>query len=65
MGGILVGYELARHLKSKSVFYERAENIFQLRRGFKIEPKFFLDALIELLDVHRCGCKKRNETSIG
>jgi len=39
MGGILVGYELARHLKSKSVFYERAENIFQLRRGFKIEPK--------------------------
>ena len=38
MGGILVGYELSRHLKAKSVFYERVDGAFKLRRGFKIEP---------------------------
>ena len=37
LGGILVGYETARQLKSKSVFYERVNNEFQLRRGFQIE----------------------------
>ena len=38
IGGILVGYELSRQLKTKSVFYERANGMFQLRRGFNIEP---------------------------
>jgi orotate phosphoribosyltransferase len=38
IGGILVGYELSRQMKTKSVFYERANGMFQLRRGFNIEP---------------------------
>ena len=38
IGGILVGYELSRQLKTKSVFYERVNGMFQLRRGFNIEP---------------------------
>ena len=38
IGGILVGYELSRQMKTKSVFYERANGVFQLRRGFNIEP---------------------------
>ena len=37
MGGILVGYETAKQLKAKSVFYERVNNEFQMRRGFEIE----------------------------
>ena len=37
MGGILVGYELARQLKAKSIFYERVDNVFKLRRGFEIQ----------------------------
>ena len=37
MGGILVGYELARQLKTKSIFYERVDNVFKLRRGFEIQ----------------------------
>ncbi|MEJ6587442.1 MAG: orotate phosphoribosyltransferase [Pelagibacterales bacterium] len=37
MGGVLVGYELARQLKTKSVFYERVNGTFKLRRGFEIE----------------------------
>ena len=37
MGGILVGYELAKSLNCNFVFYERINNEFELRRGFKLE----------------------------
>ena len=36
MGGILVGYETANQLETKSVFYERVNNQFELRRGFEL-----------------------------
>lgn len=38
MGGVVVGYELARALGVLSVFAERVEGQFQLRRGFALEP---------------------------
>lgn len=38
MGGVVVGYELARQLGLTSIFFERVEGRFQLRRGFTIEP---------------------------
>ena len=38
MGGVLVGYEMARQLKVPSVFFERVDGKFELRRGFEI-PK--------------------------
>jgi orotate phosphoribosyltransferase len=38
MGGVVVGYELARQLSLPSIFFERVEGRFQLRRGFTIEP---------------------------
>ena len=37
LGGVLVGYEMAKQLSAKSVFYERINEEFVLRRGFKIE----------------------------
>ncbi|MBX2804363.1 MAG: orotate phosphoribosyltransferase [Hyphomicrobiales bacterium] len=37
MGGVLVGYEMGRQLGVPSVFFERVEGKFQLRRGFDIE----------------------------
>ena len=37
LGGILVGHEVARCLNSKSIFFERANDEFELRRGFEIE----------------------------
>jgi orotate phosphoribosyltransferase len=37
MGGVIVGYEVARHLKVPSIFTERVEGEFQLRRGFEIK----------------------------
>jgi orotate phosphoribosyltransferase len=36
MGGLIVGYELARQLGKPSVFVERVEGKFELRRGFEI-----------------------------
>ena len=38
VGGIVPGYETARHLKAKSIFVEREAGKFVLRRGFDI-PK--------------------------
>lgn len=36
MGGVIVGYELARHLEVPAIFMERVEGCFVLRRGFDI-----------------------------
>lgn len=36
IGGIVVGYELARQLGCSSIFFERKDGEFTLRRGFEI-----------------------------
>ncbi|OQW49961.1 orotate phosphoribosyltransferase [Candidatus Raskinella chloraquaticus] len=36
VGGIVPGYETARHLGAKAIFVEREEGEFRLRRGFAI-----------------------------
>ena len=36
VGGIVPGYETARHLRAKAIFVEREEGRFRLRRGFQI-----------------------------
>ncbi len=36
MGGVIVGYEVARQLKCPAVFFERVDGNFTLRRGFEI-----------------------------
>jgi orotate phosphoribosyltransferase len=38
MGGVIVGYEMARALGVPNMFAERVEGVFQLRRGFHIPP---------------------------
>jgi len=38
VGGIIPGYETARHLKVPSLYVEREAGEFKLRRGFHIEP---------------------------
>ena len=36
MGGVIVGYEVAKQLGVPSIFFERVEGQFQLRRGFQL-----------------------------
>ena len=37
MGGILVGYEMGKLLNKETIFSERVNGVFQLRRDFKIK----------------------------
>jgi len=36
MGGIIIGYEIGRLLKKETIFSERVDGVFKLRRDFKI-----------------------------
>lgn len=39
MGGIVIGFEIGRILKKETIFCERVEGKFKLRRGFDIKKK--------------------------
>jgi orotate phosphoribosyltransferase len=38
VGGIIPGYETARHLGIPAIYTERVNGVFELRRGFELEP---------------------------
>lgn len=38
MGGIIIGHEMGRALGKDALFLERPEGVFELRRGFAVEP---------------------------
>lgn len=38
IGGIIMGYEMARQLKVPNIFLERQEGVMTLRRGFEVRP---------------------------
>lgn len=38
MGGVIIGHEIARALGVDALFLERPTGLFELRRGFRIEP---------------------------
>jgi orotate phosphoribosyltransferase len=38
MGGVVIGHEMGRALGVEAVFVERPQGIFELRRGFRLEP---------------------------
>lgn len=38
MGGVIAGHEMARALGVEAMFLERPAGVFELRRGFRLEP---------------------------
>ncbi len=52
MGGILVAYEIARHLGCRAIFAERVEGRLQFRRSFRMGPK---DRVLVVEDVVTTG----------
>ncbi len=38
VGGIIPGYETARHLGVPAIYTERVDGVFELRRGFELAP---------------------------
>lgn len=71
MGGILVVYEVARHLNKRAIFTERELGKMSLRRGFVLDPKEKVlviedvittgGSLMEAIDV----CKKCGANVVG
>ncbi|HEX5239300.1 MAG TPA: orotate phosphoribosyltransferase [Sphingomicrobium sp.] len=38
MGGVIIGHEMGRALGKPAIFLERPQGVFELRRGFRLEP---------------------------
>lgn len=38
MGGVIAGHEMARALGVEAMFLERPDGVFELRRGFRLQP---------------------------
>lgn len=56
VGGIIPGYETARHLKVPSIYVEREGGAFKLRRGFSIAPG---DRVVMVEDIVTTGLSSR------
>ena len=56
VGGIVPGYETARHLGARAIFVERENGKFALRRGFEIGPK---DRVLVIEDIITTGLSLR------
>ncbi len=56
MGGVIVGYETAKHLNKISIFCERVDGKFQLRRGFELNEN---DKVLVIEDVVTTGKSSR------
>jgi len=52
MGGVIIGYELGKILNKKTIFSERVDGEFNLRRGFKIKEN---DKVLIVEDVITTG----------
>jgi orotate phosphoribosyltransferase len=56
MGGLICGYELARALGVTSMFVERPQGVFELRRGFRLTPR---QKVLMMEDVVTTGLSSR------
>ena len=56
MGGVIIGHEMGRALGVEAMFVERPEGVFELRRGFALEPG---DKVLLVEDVVTTGLSSR------
>jgi orotate phosphoribosyltransferase len=56
MGGVIIGQEMGRALNVDAMFVERPEGVFELRRGFSLEPG---DKVLMVEDVVTTGKSSR------
>jgi len=56
VGGIIPGYETARHLRLPALYTERVNGVFELRRGFEIEKN---EKVIVVEDIVSTGLSIR------
>ena len=60
IGGIVIGYEIGRILKLETIFCERVNGKFKLRRGFKIKPRSKVLIIEDVITTGKSSleCKK-------
>ena len=65
IGGIVIGYEIGRILKLETIFCERVNGKFKLRRGFKIKPKSKVLIIEDVITTGKSSleCKKLIKSS--
>lgn len=56
MGGVIAGHEMARALGVEAMFLERPEGVFELRRGFRLQPD---QRVLMMEDVVTTGLSSR------
>lgn len=56
MGGVIAGHEMARALGVEAMFVERPTGTFELRRGFRLEPR---QKVLMMEDVVTTGLSSR------
>lgn len=56
MGGVIIGHEMGRALGVEAMFVERPEGVFELRRGFSLNPG---DKVLMVEDVVTTGLSSR------
>jgi orotate phosphoribosyltransferase len=56
MGGVIIGHEMGRALGVEALFVERPEGVFELRRGFTLEPG---DKVLMVEDVVTTGLSSK------
>lgn len=56
MGGVIVGHEMGRALGKQAIFLERPEGSFELRRGFRLDPR---QKVLMMEDVVTTGLSSR------
>src|SRR4051795_11627517 len=56
MGGVIIGHEVGRALRKPAMFVERPQGVFELRRGFRVEPG---ERVLMVEDVVTTGLSSR------
>ena len=55
MGGIIIGYEIGRLLKKETIFCERVDGKFKLRRGFNIKKNSRVLIIEDVITTGKSG----------
>ena len=66
MGGVIIGYEMGRLLKKDTIFSERVEGQFKLRRDFKILKRSKVLIVEDVITTGKSSleCSKRVEIAV-
>src|SRR3954466_7318686 len=56
MGGVIIGHEMGRALRTPAMFVERPQGVVELRRGFRVEPG---ERVLMVEDVVTTGLSSR------